>query len=777
MEVIKKITIEELKELSQWLVWNYEYDEKTGKETKVPKYYKNKKINIGTGEKSRKKWTTFENVETAKTEYGFDGIGYVFDTGQCGIDIDKRDFDDPINKDILSMFSETYAEKSPSGKGLHIPFLVDLSKLPKDYKEKYYQKNVKLGIECYIGGITKRYFTYTGNVINDKPITDCTEKLLTFLDKYMLKEKTTESKSTSTTHTDEDIKSTIYTDDICNYIIEIIKESKQAEKFEKLFFKGDITEYDKNDSSADLALCDILAFYCGEDFELIDTLFCKSKLYRTKWDRPDYKSSTITKAIVSCGGKFYRNTINFRMLEKLKKLSPEKRYSYNDIGMSELFADMFKPQLRYNVTAKEWFYFNGKVWKEDTGAIIALQKMKELSKVLIAYASTITDETIRTSFVNHVNKLGKLKPRETIIKDSRDKMNIRQTDFDKDTDLFNCQNGTFNLKTGEFTQHNPDDLLSKISNVVYNPKAKCLQFDEFINQIMLSNENKINYLQKAFGYSLTADVFLETCFILWGKTTRNGKGTLIKTILYMLGDYGKSAPPEILSVKKQGKDSSRPSGDIARLNDCRFLSISEPERQMYIDSALLKTLTGRDKITARFLCQSEFEFDPMFKLFINTNYLPIISDETVFESDRINVITFDKHFKEDERDLHLKDKLQEEKEISGIFNWCLEGLKMFREEGLIAPEEVKTATAEYKKSNDKFQIFFDEQLVKSHKNITLADIYNSYKKWCEENGFAPQSKRIIKAKLKAKGIFRDSGTVDSITRSNVVVGYELKEDV
>ena len=117
-----------------------------------------------------------------------------------------------------------------------------------------------------------------------------------------------ETKSTSTTHTE--IKSTKCVDsDICNDIIEIIKKSKQAEKFNKLYFEGDITDYDEDDSSADLALCDILAFYCGENFELIDTLFCKSKLYRTKWDRPDYKSSTITKAIESCDGKFYRKTI------------------------------------------------------------------------------------------------------------------------------------------------------------------------------------------------------------------------------------------------------------------------------------------------------------------------------------------------------------------------------------------------------------------------------------------------------------------------------------
>lgn len=320
------MTIEELKSQKIWFCWNYKYDEKE-KPTKVPISHKKEKT--GTDEAHRDTWCTYDEAMSAKEKYSFDGIGFRFNKGMAGIDIDKRDFEDSITKDILSMFSETYAEKSPSGKGLHALLQVDISKIPKDYKEKYYQKNVKLDIESYIGGLTNRYFTYTGNVINDKPITDCTEELLKFLDKYMLREKKTKSKSTSTTHTDTEIKSAKYVDsDICNYIVEIIKKSKQAEKFNKLYFEGDITDYDENDSSADLALCDILAFYCGEDFELIDTLFCKSKLYRTKWDRPDYKSSTITKAIESCEGKFYKKTI--------KEVSPIKSINAKELSEKEL---------------------------------------------------------------------------------------------------------------------------------------------------------------------------------------------------------------------------------------------------------------------------------------------------------------------------------------------------------------------------------------------------------------------------------------------------------
>lgn len=759
--------MEELKKQRIWLCWNYIEDE-DGKETKKPISYKN--TATGTNEEYSKTWCTYEEAMSAKEKYSFDGIGFVIPKGLCGLDIDKRDLEDTITKYILSLL-DTYAEKSPSGKGLHILLQVDISKIPKDktgtkLNEKYYVKNPHNKIESYVGGLTNRFFTFTENVIVDKPISDCTEQYLTFLDKYMLRE----TKSISITHTDSDIL-----DMACTDIIEIIKKSEQAEKFDKLFFKGDTTDYGEDDSSADMALCSILAFYCAEDFEIMDALFCKSKLYREKWNRLDYKHNTIKKAIELCKGKFYKNGINFRLLEKLKKLTPEKRYTYNDIGMSELFADMFKLQLRYNTTAKQWYCFNGKVWQEDLGAMKARQKMKELSKTLLAYVTHIKDEDKKDTFLKYIKTLGNYSIRKKILEDAQSKMFISQTDFDTDKDLFNCQNGTLNLRTFEFKEHNPNDLLSKISNVVYNKYAKCPQFKKFMNEIMEHNKNKIDFLQKILGYATTADTSLEKCFILYGKTTRNGKGTLMDTILYLLGDYAMTAVPETLALKKW-KDSSKASGDIARLNGCRFVNISEPSHDMVIDSSLLKTLTGRDKITARFLNQNEFEFYPMFKLFINSNYLPIINDDTVFKSGRINVITFDKHFTEEEQDKTLKDKLKEENELSGIFNWCLKGLNNFYEEGLTTPKEITDATAEYEKRNDKIAKFFKQELVKnSKKNVSCNDTYNKYCEWCVQNKLPSLSKSEFMKYLKGKKIWCKQGTVNGKTVQNVVKGYEFKD--
>ena len=747
--------LSELKKQNQWLNWVYKQIE--NRTTKIPISYKGQKT--GSNKVYQDTWTSFEQ---AKQNTDADGVGIVLNNGICGIDIDNRDINDPTTQDILNLM-DTYTEYSPSGKGFHILFTVDTEQISQKITEKYYQKNPRNHIECYISGLTNRYFTFTENIVIDKPINERTQQLFTFLDRYMLRDNIA-VKNTE----DEELKNA------CADVLDIIIKSEQSDKFIKLYYEGDISQYNGDDSSADLALCDILAFYCGEDFEMIDKLFCDSKLYRAKWDRTDYKYKTIMKAIQQCNDNFYRNGINFRILEKLKQIAPEKKNSINDIGISDIYANIYKSRLRYNVTAKQWYYFNGKVWVEDTGSMIALQKMKELAKALLVYVSIISNDDTTKEFIKGVARLGTYKVRDNIVKDSMTKACVKQNDFDRNEDLLNCQNGTINLKTFEFQEHRPNDLLSKISNVTYDPNADCPLFKKFMNQIMENNKSKIDFLQKALGYSLTTNVSEETCFILYGKTTRNGKGTLMDTIAYMLGDYSTTAMPETLSLKKY-KDSTRASGDIARLNECRFLNISEPSQQMIIDSALLKTLLGRDKITARHLNQREFEFYPKFKLFINCNYLPIINDNTVFNSGRINVITFDRHFKPYEQDKKLKDKLKQENEISGIFNWCLEGLRKYKKEGLKATNEIKEAVLDYEKSNDKFFTFFEQELIKSKDNVTLADLYERYKEWCLINNMAPQNKSDIKAKLKHQNLFKERATVKGKSRQNVIIGYELKK--
>lgn len=118
--------------------------------------------------------------------------------------------------------------------------------------------------------------------------------------------------------------------------------------------------------------------------------------------------------------------------------------------------------------------------------------------------------------------------------------------------LFNCKNGTFNLRTFEFQKHNPKDFITKISNVVYNEKSNSNYWDKFISQIMLEDREKIEYVQKLLGYCLTSDTKEEQMYVFYGESTRNGKSTLVETISYLMGNikgYSANSQPDLIGKK------------------------------------------------------------------------------------------------------------------------------------------------------------------------------------------------------------------------------------
>lgn len=454
-------------------------------------------------------------------------------------------------------------------------------------------------------------------------------------------------------------------------------------------------------------------------------------------------------------------------------------FAPNDRGNSELFSILFGDVCRYNTTAREWYIYRDGYWQEDTGGMLTARLAKDMHRQLIRYSATITDEGKQKAFLDNLNKMSRLNVRENMIKDARESNCFKAEELDRDIWLFNCKNGTYDLKNGCFREHSPNDLISKISNVVYDEAADCPEFLKFFNEILLGDADKIKFLQTVFGYSLTGDTSEECFFILYGATTRNGKGTLMETIGHMMGGdagYAATAQPETFTRKKI-KDSRQASGDIARLKGVRFLNVSEPEKGMQLDAALIKSMTGRDTITARHLHEREFQYVPNFKLCMNTNYLPQINDDTVFSSNRIRVVTFERHFEENEQDRKLKNRLITPENISGLFNWCLIGLERWKRDGLFIPEVVKSATAQYRRSNDKQSMFFNECMIAdSSANVKAKDVFDVYRQWCRDNNFYSENKSNFFAGLRSKNLLTDHAWLNGIMIHNVVQGYRIAEE-
>ena len=199
---------------------------------------------------------------------------------------------------------------------------------------------------------------------------------------------------------------------------------------------------------------------------------------------------------------------------------------------------------------------------------------------------------------------------------------------------------------------------------------------------------------------------------------------------------------------------------------------------MQLDVALLKTLTGRDTITARQLYQSEREFVPRFKLLINTNYLPLVTDDTVFSSGRIKVIPFTRHFSPAEQDIGLKDRLRKPENHSALLSWAFEGLQRMQQGGkLEVPDAVRASTEEYRRSSDKLGQFAADCFIENPSAcISAKDAYRAYGQWCDANGYGVENKGNFLADLRSRKLLRETATVNGKTVRRVIVGYSLDCD-
>lgn len=446
----------------------------------------------------------------------------------------------------------------------------------------------------------------------------------------------------------------------------------------------------------------------------------------------------------------------------------------NDIKAVVKSSKIIVPMHRYNPSRKDFMRYDGKRWIDDIEGLSARASAKVLSDALVRYAVNVDTEG---KYLKAVATLCNIRNRNNMLQDSRDVYFFSNEQLDMNDYLLNVQNGTLDLSGNGpvFLSHSPDMLLSKICNAEYDPAVDCKEWKKFLLEIMQDDKEKISYLQKIAGLSLTGNTEQETCFILYGNTTRNGKSTFYETLIHLLGDYAVTMKPESLAVR-QNLDSRQASGDIARLAGCRFCNASEPPKRMLFDTALLKSLLGRDSITARHLYQRETTFIPKFKLVINTNFLPTVTDDTVFSSGRINVISFDRHFEPQEQDKDLKNRLRDKQELSGILNWCIEGLQLYRKEGLKPLAAVQTATDTYRTDSDKVGNFINECLTKTGRNSKAKDVYEAYTKWCDDNGYGCENKGNFFAELKTKGVFANSGTVEGKTVKNIVKGYTVETD-
>lgn len=447
-------------------------------------------------------------------------------------------------------------------------------------------------------------------------------------------------------------------------------------------------------------------------------------------------------------------------------------------GFSRLFAKCMDGVVAWVPEERAYRRFDGRVWSKDGDSQLVMKDAKLFSDALLVYGASLPDGKGKTDFVQYASRYSKLNARRTLVEDAKCELVVHKAEFDSRPELLNLLNGMLDTDSFDFMPHDPAAMQTRLAPVKFDPEAACDEWASFIDGALLGDAGTIAYLQKQFGVALTCDTSQECMFILYGKT-RSGKSTAVETMAAVLGrgetGYARTAQPETLAAKEK-KDGSRPSGDVARLAGARLVVTPEPDKSMLFDVAKVKQMLGRDAITARFINERDFEFVPVYSLFMNTNYLPRVNDQTLFESDRVAVIPFNRHLGPQERDTGLKDRLTRPESLSGVLNWCLDGLRAYKAEGAERPAAVIAATEEYARSSDKLMLFFDERMEPFDGDSRARDAYGAYEAWCKESGLRAEGLQSFFQGLRDHGLFKDRAAVGGKRVKGVVVGFRVKRE-
>lgn len=445
-------------------------------------------------------------------------------------------------------------------------------------------------------------------------------------------------------------------------------------------------------------------------------------------------------------------TIKAAISEYLKDAPVERadQYTRTDLGNAHRLIDTYGNELHFCYPQNQWYVWTDNRWEVDrTGR---LEKYgSEVLATLQREAAKMNGEARQA--MRKFADLSEKQPRRIAMLQGAQHIGdipILPSQLDSDPWVLNTEGGVVDLHTLTVTEARRSCLCSKLAPVVYNTEAVCPQWLKFLDEITAGDVDLQQYLQRAVGYSLTGDTSEECFFLLYGATGQNGKSTFLRVIQAMLGDYATTASFDTFLARK-GDAGIR--NDVAALVGRRMVIAIEANAGKMLDEALIKSITGRDLITARFMRQEFFTFMPHFKLWLATNHQPVIrgTDGAIWR--RVKKIPFTVRIADDKLDRHLDDKLHQERQ--GIFVWALEGLSMWQREGLGDCQAVEMATQEYRDESDILAEFLTDETADDAMAPLLPArrLYSVYLDWCRSVSEAhPISYRHFNDQIANRGI-------------------------
>ena len=410
---------------------------------------------------------------------------------------------------------------------------------------------------------------------------------------------------------------------------------------------------------------------------------------------------------------------------------------FTDDALALRFADRLADRLRYVAALGKWLLWDGARWAFDETLTT-----RDYARMVCRTASAECNEPKVAKLIASAKTI--IAVERLAQADRRIAATVGQ--WDADPWLLNTPAGIVDLRTSEIRPHRSDCYMTKITGVA--PDASCPTpiWRAFLTRVTDNDDTLADYLQRMAGYALTGSTQEHALFFLYGLGA-NGKTTFINAIAHCAGDYHRTAPIETFTAS--GVD--RHPTDLAMLRGARLVTAVETEEGRRWARSRIKTLTGGDRIAARFMRQDFFEYTPQFKLLIAGNHKPGLRSVDEAIRRRFNLIPFTVTIPPEERDDTLPERLKAE--APGILDWMIEGCVSWQERALAPPKAVTEATAAYLEAEDAIAAWLEEAGERDRAAWeSSADLYANWKTWADRNGEYAGTARRFAQQLETRGL-------------------------
>jgi putative DNA primase/helicase len=449
----------------------------------------------------------------------------------------------------------------------------------------------------------------------------------------------------------------------------------------------------------------------------------------TPWAEPDHRSRQPTADQVKV-----LNTLNL-----------------TDLGNAEALALLYGLNLRYCNTRERWLTWDDSRWRLDEAssafrAVMSSAHARRLAAERIEGYDT--RKKVVTWAIGSENR-GKIESTLAVA----GHLTVFATTIDRyDADPMVAATGgaTLDLRTGTDRSPVRDDYITMSLGTAFSASATCPRWEQFLVEIFAGDTELIRYIQRAVGYCLTGDTREQKVFLCYGNGS-NGKSRFLEVLTQLLGDYSANASFDTFDADRRSDNSN----DLAALKGRRLVTVIETEADRRLAEARVKSVTGGDLVTARFLYGEFFSYRPQFKIWLAMNHKPTIkgTDRGIWR--RLKLIPFTQSF-EGREDMNLDRTLQQE--LPGILNWALTGLREWLANGLGHADAIDSATQKYQEESDQVGRWLDDCTVAGPScTVPAAAAYKSYTTWCEANGERAFTQTLWGRRLSDLGFTRERG--------------------